>query len=155
MNATEISKRIEQVYFGGNCTLSNLNEQLSNVNFELATKKVGTLNTILALTFHIHYYTKAQLQVLKGGPLEAHDSESFFHPELNYENEWKAFKAQLFDEAREFISMIQNLKNEELYGAFADGKYGTCLSNFLCLNEHTHYHLGQIALIKKMILESK
>jgi hypothetical protein len=32
---------------------------------------------------------------------------------------------------------------------FDDGKYGTVLRNILGLIEHTHYHLGQIVILKK------
>jgi hypothetical protein len=35
---------------------------------------------------------------------------------------------------------------------FVDEKYGTHLRNIDGMIEHAYYHLGQIALIKKMIL---
>lgn len=150
ITSEKMAKQIEQVYFGGNCTYSNLFDQLKDVDLKQATKKFESLNTILALTYHIHYYTKAQLKVLKGRPLDGHDSLSFLHPELKTEAEWEAFKENIFNEAKEFVSVLSQLDDKELLNPFANGKYGDNLSNFLCLDEHTHYHLGQIALVKKL-----
>jgi hypothetical protein len=38
---------------------------------------------------------------------------------------------------------------------FVDEKYGTLLRNIEGVIEHSYYHLGQIALIRKMITQTK
>ncbi|MDQ1090003.1 hypothetical protein QE390_004607 [Siphonobacter sp. SORGH_AS 1065] len=38
---------------------------------------------------------------------------------------------------------------------FVDEKYGTYYRNLHGMIEHTHYHLGQIVLIKKILRNSK
>ena len=37
---------------------------------------------------------------------------------------------------------------------FVDEKYGTFQRNIEAMIEHSYYHLGQIVLIKKMLLQS-
>ncbi len=81
----QLSDNLLQVLFGGNWTASNLTEQLGNVNFKMATAKIGNCNTIAALSFHIGYYVTAILGVLKGGPLESRDKFSFDHPTIQSE----------------------------------------------------------------------
>ena len=37
---------------------------------------------------------------------------------------------------------------------FIDGKYGSYLRNIEGIIEHSYYHLGQISLIRKMIIQN-
>lgn len=88
MQSTEaFSRHIQQMYFGGNWTEVNLKDTLSNITLEHAIKKIDDFNTILALTYHIHYFTKVQLRVLEDGVLDGKDSESYDHPKLNSQHE--------------------------------------------------------------------
>jgi hypothetical protein len=43
------------------------------------------------------------------------------------------------------------MPEEKLNDFFALEKYGTYQRNFHGLIEHTHYHLGQIAILKKLV----
>lgn len=147
-----LSTNLHQVYFGGNWTASNLKNTLSDVTLEMAKKEVNNLNTILALSFHIHYYLKGTMGVLKGGDLTIRDKYSFDHPNLNSEAEWQDFQNNIWTEAKEFISLIEKLDDNILNTYLAEEKYGTYYRNLAGIIEHTHYHLGQIALIKKLML---
>ena len=51
-----LANNLHQVYFGGNWTASNFTDTLEGVTLDIASKKVNDLNTILGLTYHIHYY---------------------------------------------------------------------------------------------------
>ena len=44
---------------------------------------------------------------------------------------------------------------EKLEDVFFDEKYGTYLRNIEGMIEHCYYHLGQVSLIRKMILEQE
>jgi hypothetical protein len=77
-----LAKHLHDVYFGGNWTVSNLKDQLSDVGWEQAITKVADINTIATLTYHIHYFVKVLNQVLEGGPLEGNDKFSFSHPPI-------------------------------------------------------------------------
>jgi hypothetical protein len=118
----------------------------------MATKKVDDLNTILALSYHIHYYLKGTMDALKDGNLTIRDKYSFDHPEVKTESKWQEFQNNLWEETKEFITLIENLDDSLLYKYFIEEKYGSYYRNFAGIIEHTHYQLGQIALVKKLIL---
>ncbi|MCJ8209248.1 DUF1572 domain-containing protein [Mucilaginibacter sp. RS28] len=151
--SAQLAKHLKEVYFGGNWTASNLTAQLADVSWQEAIAKVGTLNTIAALSYHIGYYVTAISSVLKGQPLTAKDKFSFDHPPVESEEAWSAMLMRIRSEAEELIRLIEGLPSEALDKDFADPKYGTYYRNLLGLIEHTHYHLGQIAVIKKLIRE--
>ena len=149
-----LAKNLHQVYFGGNWTASNLKDNLDGVTLEMAIQKVNKLNTILALTFHIHYYLKGTMDVLKGGDLTIRDKFSYDHPNIQTEAEWQDFQNTIWTEAKAFISLVEKLDDTILDTYLAEEKYGKYFRNLVGLIEHTHYHLGQIAIIKKMILST-
>ncbi len=45
---------------------TNFKDQLSDVTWEQAVTKIGSLNTIAMLTFHIDYYIAGIIPVFKG-----------------------------------------------------------------------------------------
>lgn len=55
------------------------------------------------------------------------------------------------DEAELFAQEIEKLDELKLYDVFSEEKYGNYFRNLLGIIEHSHYHLGQISLIKKLI----
>ncbi len=147
----QIAKHFRDVHFGGNWTTSNLQDQLKDVTWQQATQQVNDLNTIATLTYHIHYFVHEVLKVLKGGALEAHDKYSFDHPPINSQKDWEDFKQQVFADAKEFADLLEQLPEEKFYEDFTDAKYGNYYRNIVGITEHTHYHLGQIAIIKKLL----
>jgi hypothetical protein len=90
------------------------------------------------------------LRVLQGGPLDAHDKYSFDLPPLNSENDWQNLKDKAFNEAEQLVNLVEQLPDDKLENHFAEEKYGTYYRNLHGLIEHTHYHLGQIVVIKKI-----
>ena len=147
----QIAKHLGDVHFGGNWTWSNLHDTLDGVTWQQATAKVHDFNTILALTYHIHYFVGALIPVLEGGELDAHDKFSFDHPSVESKEDWEAFKHKVFSDARHLVGLVEQLPEERLWEVFTQEKYGNYYRNLHGLIEHTHYHLGQIALIKKLV----
>lgn len=147
----QLAKHLREVNFGGNWTWSNLKDQLETVTLEQATTQVASLNTIAALTFHIDYYVQAITRVLKGEEINAHDKFSYVHPEFESEEEWKNFCQQCLKSTEALAWLIEKLDDSILDQYFVEEKYGSYHRNFLGLIEHTHYHLGQIAIIKKLL----
>ncbi|MEG1022142.1 MAG: hypothetical protein RSE50_11550 [Myroides sp.] len=47
------------------------------------------------------------------------------------------------------------MRDEKLDSVFVDEKYGSYRRNIEAMIEHSYYHLGQIVLIKKMLLQDK
>ncbi len=149
-----LAKHLRDVHFGGNWTVSNVKDTLEGVTWQQAVTKVPDLNTIAALTYHINYFVRAALDVLHGRPLLSKDMYSFDHPPVQSEEGWKRMVEQVLADALEFASLVEQLPEEQLWEAFVDSKYGNYYRNIQGIIEHTHYHLGQIALVKKMIMQN-
>jgi len=155
MNPTpQIAKHFRDVHFGGNWTSSNLKDTLKDLSWQQATTEVYSLNTIAKLVYHINYYVSAVLKVLQGEPLNAHDKFSFDCPPIGSPEDWENLLNKTFTEAEIFAGLIEQLPESKLEENFTDEKYGTYYRNLHGIIEHTHYHLGQIALIKKIILQT-
>ena len=147
----QLAKHFREVHFGGNWTSVNLKDTLEGVNWQQATTPVESLNTIAKLLFHINYYVEAVMKVLKGGTLDAKDKFSFDVSFINSKEEWDALVEKALKEAEEFSSLVEKIPGGKLSEVFVDEKYGTYLRNLLGIIEHTHYHLGQIRIIKKLL----
>lgn len=150
----QIAENLHQVYFGGNWTASNLKDHLDNTTLAMASKKIDGFNSILALTYHIHYYLKGTMEAINTGELIIRDKYSFDHPNIKNEEDWQVFLKNIWLEAKDFIALVKSLDDSILETYLAEEKYGQYHRNLLGIIEHTHYHLGQIALIKKRILNS-
>ena len=50
---------------------------------------------------------------------------------------------------------MEKLDEAKLSEVFADPKYGNFYRNLQGIIEHTHYHLGQISLLKKLVKEKR
>lgn len=153
MNLTaQIAKHFREIYFGDNWTSSNLKENLADVTWQQATTSVYAFNTIAALVYHINYFVSTILKVLQGGPLDAHDKYSFDLSPISSEQDWQKLLNKTWADAENVASFIEQLPEYKLWENFTDEKYGNYYRNFHGIIEHSHYHLGQIVLIKKLIL---
>jgi len=153
MNLTaQIARHFREVHFGGNWTSVNLKDSLAGITWQQATTKVYSLNTIAALVYHINYYVSAVLKVLEGGPLDAHDKYSFDLPSIQSNEDWEKLLNKTWTDAKNFANLIEQLPESKLENDFSEKKYGSYYRNLHGIIEHTHYHLGQIVLIKKIIL---
>ncbi len=149
-----IANRLREVLINGHWIANtNYKEQLSNVNWEQATQKVGSFNTIAALTFHINYYMGGLLQVFNDGRLEISDKYSFNLPEIQSEADWNKLVNGFLNNSEKFATHVENFSDDLLDKPFVDEKYGTYLRNIEAVIEHSYYHLGQISLIRKMITQ--
>ena len=154
MNLTEqIAKHFRQIYFGGNWTSVNFKETLSDVDWQHATTKVYSFNTIATLVYHTNYYVSEVLKVLQGEPLNARDKHSFDRPPILSHEDWEKLLNKTWDDAENFAALIEQLPESKLGETFTDEKYGNYYRNIHGIIEHTHYHLGQIVLIKKLLTQ--
>ena len=150
----QIANRFQEVILNGTWVANtNYKEQLSNLNWEIATTKFKSLNTIADLAQHIHYYISGINNVFKGGTLDIKDKFSFDFNLINSQIGWKAFLLRFWKDSEEFAYLIKQMSDEKLKQVFVDEKYGTYQRNIDAMIEHSYYHLGQIVLIKKIINE--
>jgi len=150
----QMAKHFREVHSGGNWTCSNLKDNLADVTWQQATTKVYSFNTIATLVFHVNYFVGAALKVLQGEPLNAHDKYSFDHPPFTSQQDWEKFVKKVLDDAENFASLVERLPESKLWENFTDEKYGNYYRNIHGIIEHTHYHLGQIALLKKIVQQT-
>ena len=147
----QLARHLRDVHFGGNWTSVNLKEVLKDVTWQQAVVKVGSINTIVKLVYHINYYVSSVSKVLQGGPLESKDEYSFNHPPVQSQQDWDDLLNKTWTDAETFAHLIEQLPESKLDDFFVDAKYGTYYRNLQGIIEHTHYHLGQIVLVKKML----
>ncbi len=149
--SAQIARHFREIHFGTNWTWSNMKDNLADVTWQEASTKVKDFNTIAALVYHCHYYVAVALKVLEGGPLDGHDKFSFAAPPINNEADWQALLDKVWSDAEKFAGLVEQLPESKLWETFVEEKYGTYYRNFQGIIEHSHYHLGQIVLIKKLL----
>lgn len=150
-----IANRLREVFLNGRWIANtHYKEQISNLTWQQATQKVGNLNSIAALTFHVNYYLAGLLNVLNGGKLEIKDKYSFDLPEIKSESDWQNLVHAFLNNAEMFANKVEEMDENMLEQPFVEEKYGTYLRNIEGVIEHSYYHLGQISLIRKMIMQN-
>lgn len=151
----QLAKHYREVHFGGNWTAVNLKETLADVTWEQAITKLHDLNTIAVLVFHINYYVQPIINGIDGKPLNASDKYSFDLPSITTETEWQELIQKALNDAENLAAKIEMIDESKLFEDFSDPKYGSFYRNLLGIIEHTHYHLGQISLIKKLVQKNQ
>ena len=155
-NPDQIAIRFREVLLNGKWVANtNYKDLLSSLTWEQATRKVESLNTIADLSNHINYYIKGILNVFKGASLEIHDKYSFDSPQVRSKEDWNNLLNDMWANTEKFANHIEAMSDEKLEEIFVDEKYGTYKRNIEGMIEHCYYHLGQISLIKKVIIESE
>ena len=149
-----IAGRLREVLLNGKWIANtNFKEQIESVTWEQATQKVQNLNTIALLTFHINYYLAGILNVFDGGTLDIRDKYSFDLPEIETEADWIKLVRDFLINSEKFINHVEQMNDHTLDQPFVDEKYGSYLRNIEGVIEHSYYHLGQISLIKKLVVK--
>lgn len=151
----QIAKHLREIHFGGNWTCVNIKDTLTGLTWQQATKKIYDCNTIVTLIHHVHYYVDAVIKVFQGQPLNAKDELSFNHAPINSKEDWEKMLAKVLSDAELFAELIGQLPEEKLWEDFTDKKYGSYYRNLHGVIEHMHYHLGQMVILKKIILQQE
>ena len=150
----QLANRFREVLLNGHWVANiNFKEALEDLTWQQATKKISSLNTIAALTFHINYYIVGVLNVFEGGDLEIRDKYSYDLPEIRSAEDWGALRERFLINSEKYATHIDQMSVEKLNSTFVDEKYGTYRRNIEGMIEHAYYHLGQVSLIKKMLSE--
>ncbi|MBK7811110.1 MAG: DUF1572 domain-containing protein [Saprospiraceae bacterium] len=147
-----LANRLRDVLLHGKWIANtNFKEQITSIHWEQAIQKIGNLNTIAALTYHINYYLAGLLNVFKNGKLEIKDKYSFDLPPILSEGDWNLLVQEFLSNSELFVSQIEQMDEQLLDQSFVEEKYGNYLRNIEGVIEHSYYHLGQISLLKKLI----
>lgn len=151
MLSSEIAQQFKAAHLEGSWIASNLKSKLEDITLAEAKIKIGPVNTIQALAYHINYYIAGINQVLRGGSLDISDKYSFNIPTMETESDWQAFLRKMFTDAEDFTTLVSQLSDEQLHGPFADPKYGSMYKNIHAMIQHVYYHSGQVEIIKRMV----
>lgn len=150
-----ISNRLREVLLNGRWIANtNYQEHLLQLDWKQASQKYAGIHSIAELVFHIHYYMGGLIQVLHGGSLEIHDKFSFDAPEITSESEWQDRIKIFIRDSEIFCDLVSQLSEARWEEYFVLEKYGSYLRNIDGFIEHAYYHLGQIGLIRKMLLNA-
>lgn len=152
--ASVLAARFREVYLEGTWVVgTNLIAQIENVSWRQVNTKIGSLNTIAALVYHLDYYIAGLVPVFSGHPLKIRDKFSFDFPPINSSEDWLNLRERILKDINRFNSLLEDMSDDKLNESFVDPKYGTYERNINAIIEHGYYHLGQIVLIKKMLLD--
>ncbi|WP_298545710.1 DinB family protein [uncultured Aquimarina sp.] len=150
-----IANRLREVLLNGTWIANtNYKQQIESLTWQQANQKIETLNTIAVLTYHINYYLAGVLNVFMVGKLEIKDKFSFDMPPITSETDWKNLINEFLVNAEKLTLEVEKMDDQKLDEIFVDQKYGTYSRNIEGIIEHSYYHLGQISLIKKLIIEN-
>lgn len=152
-NGLELANRFREVILSGTWIANtNFKNELIDLNWKIAVTQFKTFNTICLLAQHVHYYIAGIKNVLSGGRLEISDKYSFDFLPVTSQSEWDDFLGKFWRDAADFASLVEQLSEQKLNEEFVEEKYGTYKRNIDAMIEHSYYHLGQIVLIKKMLI---
>lgn len=152
----QLANRFREVILTGTWIANtNFKDQLADLDWQIALSKVDSLNTIADLAQHIHYYISGILNVFNGGALDIKDQFSFNFPAIESQEQWNLFLNRFWNDSEQFALKVKSMSDEKLNSVFVDEKYGSYRRNIEAMIEHSYYHLGQIVLIKKMLLQDK
>lgn len=114
-----IALRLSEVLLDGAWIANtNFKSQITTCTYAQATLKVGNLNTISALTYHINYYLEGILKLLEGEPLTITDSQSYTMQALTSQNEWEQLVKQFLYNAVAFIKCVHSVDEALLDRAY-------------------------------------
>lgn len=148
-----LANRFREVILDGTWIANtNYKKELTALDWQVATTKIDSLNTISVLAQHVHYYISGVKDVVSGGPLVISDQFSFGFPPITSQEQWEQFLNTFWRDSEDFAHLVENTSEEQLRQIFVEEKYNTYLRNIEAMIEHSYYHLGQIILIKKMIM---
>lgn len=151
----DLADRLEEVLLSGKWIANtNFKAQIEQTDWMMAERKIGTFNTIAALTFHLNYYLNGLLEFLDTGQLNMHDKYSFDHVPATSEKEWSQLRNTFIANATTFVSKVREMDDQLLSAPFVHEKYGDYARNIEGVIEHSYYHLGQVSLLRKWVIEN-
>ncbi len=149
-----LAERLREVLLDGRWIANtNFRDQIEGLDWRVAIEKIGSHNSIASLTFHINYYLAGLLSAFSTGRLDIRDAYSFDLPPITKEAEWTALVATFIDNAQCFAEAVESMPDSLFDQPFVDPRYGNYLRNIEGIIEHSYYHLGQVALLRKLIAE--
>ena len=146
-----IAQHIIDVHVGDNWTDVNIKNTLQNISLkEAVTVTNSSANTIAALLHHITFYNEVVLERLKGNTPIISNANGFDVPVLTKENDWMELQEKNYQSAQNLAEAVKQFPEEKLFEPVIANS-STVYKTLHGVIEHTHYHLGQIVIIKNLV----
>ncbi len=137
-------------WFGGPSPAGSLR----GVDCDLAVRRVtGLSHCIWELTLHIAYWEYVARRMLENGPKGSFPRSPAnwpTFPETATENAWKNDRKLVKKERDALIAAIRTLDSRRLDEPSSEGSKNTIVDILVGVVQHSAYHAGQIALLKRL-----
>lgn len=145
-----IAKQFRSIYIDGTRTYPSFQDQLTDVDWEMAIARIGGIQNIATLTHQLGLLVKEGIDLMEGKDPEE-ESDTVLNPPFAGANAWHHYKVSVIREGESFAQLLEQLPDHQLWQMYGSAEYGTYYENLYGIVEKTYYHLGQIVLIKKLI----
>ena len=154
MNITNlIADHVREIYEGNNWTDISIIQTIKDVSWQQAQQKTNASpNTIASLLNHLYYWNAIIMQRLKGSNPSVPETNGFDVEELKNESDWIALKDKTHGSFLQLADLIKVFPEEKLEETYAFGK-SSFYKNFHGAVKHAHYHLGQMVVLKNLIVK--
>lgn len=150
-----IAQHILDVTSGGNWTDVNIESVLKDISWKDAIEITNASpNSIASIVHHIWFYNEVIRKRIQGIKTEISIANGFDLQPITNEADWALLRDQTYASAVALASEVERLMDDMLFKPVLPG-YSTFYKTLHGLVEHTHYHLGQIVIIKNLILNQK
>lgn len=147
----EIARHLREAHFGNNWCDNYLKQELSTVTWQQAiAKPIPHANSIAELVFHLNFYLDYVHRNIKNDFLQFEQEDTFRMTPIQSEADWENLLQKTWDDAEAFAQTIEKISNNQLYVVIPP-RNNSFYKNLHGIVEHTHYHLGQIILLKKLL----
>jgi hypothetical protein len=154
MKITEaIAQHFYEVHYGDSWTDVAMKDVLKDISRQQAIQKIGDTNTIAVLVHHMNFYNTVVYDRCFGEQHEFNHEDSFVI-EINNEEDWLRLQKNYFENVERIHQAILSMDEEKLFTVRSNNQ-NTFYKNLHGLIEHIHYHLGQLSLLKKIILSMR
>ena len=156
MRETErISNQFERAFNGEAWHGPSVLELLEGVTApQAAAHPIPGAHSIWELTLHIAAWEDACRRRLEGDPAQLSDDENFPPTTDTSEAAWESAKRKLIDVHRRLLDVIATTDDSRLDQPIIDSTETTFSTAYVTLHggvQHSLYHAGQIAILKKAI----
>lgn len=148
----KIKTLIEETANGNNWTGVNAEQALQNITALQATKRINTNHLNIAeLAAHLTCWNKVITKRLDGENYQPATEEDF--PVINEltEEAWSTLKENFTFSFKVLTDKLQTKENDILDAPMFEGA-SSAYRNLHGQISHLHYHLGQIVLLKKLMV---
>ena len=142
-------------HFNGNPWIDvTINGELNSLTAKQAAAKTGNLNSIWEIVNHMISWRKALIGRVKGKPVKYSDNNFISKVKDKSPAAWKKIISKFRKSQNDIIGFLKKSDDQLLEIVSPTSGY-TYYELVMSILIHDSYHLGQIVLIKKILIEKE